>query len=290
MATSQNTWQRHNKKISWLPYIFSPDLALISSLINGHNRQADGQIHSNWLPQPEAEKTYSVVIVHATDGSVKLNAATKAFHLYSSLNAPWERKKKQNIGGHTERAQSGIFLPFYSIWVTLTYDRQNSALLWDICVGWWRCEGKSGPMLGLILIWPDFSGLYPSHIYLAHLEIFIRTSSLRTELLEKSQWLFLIGSSCLVVIHPPTHGASEGRKSRGVVLCFTEPLGAVLYRIYLSLQFSTVRQSLEYTCRASDFDRVKPENIAVSLVFHTQTSMLSVFKHRKPNVGKCCCL
>lgn len=96
-----------------------------------------------------------------------------------------------------------------------------------------------------------------------------RTPGRRKEEEKKSQrwqWLFLIGSSCLVVFHPPTRTATEGRKGRGAVLCYTEPLGAVLYRIYFSLRCSTVRQSLGYRGRGCDFNRAN-ENIALSLMF-----------------------
>lgn len=112
-----------------------------------------------------------------------------------------------------------------------------------------------GNLRGLVEVWgdlrtnarldPDLTGREWSvslpRIFstLGNPKIFILTlPSLRKELLEKCQgwqWLLLIGSSCLVVFHPPTHTAAAERQGRGAVLCYTEPLGAVLYRLCFSL-------------------------------------------------------
>lgn len=75
----------------------------------------------------------------------------------------------------------------------------------------------------------------------------------RTELLEKCQWwkwLLLIGSSSLEsFIRPLTEQLREG--GRGGVLCYIEPLGAVLYKTYFGLQLcwkhcvNSIQQNLQ---------------------------------------------
>lgn len=108
---------------------------------------------------------------------------------------------------HTHRAPEQHFLRFYNIWVTLAYDKHILGLLVEICVGRWRCEGRSGQMLDFDLLrlwWTVPLSLIVST--LGNPNILTLTTSLRTELLEICpcwQWLLLIGSSCLLVfIHP----------------------------------------------------------------------------------------
>lgn len=92
-------------------------------------------------------------ITQVSNSSVKPNAATGAFHLKPS----WRGNLLKTHRRTKWEPQGGIFLCFYNIWVILTYEKQISALLLEICVGWWRCEGRSGRNARLDL---DSTGRY----------------------------------------------------------------------------------------------------------------------------------
>ena len=73
-------------------------------------------------------------------------------------------------------------------------------------------------------------------------------------------WVKLSGS-----FHPPTHTTAVGGKGRGGVLCYTEPLGAVLYRLYFILYCTEELETHRSPC---DLNTEKPTNAAVNYIFY----------------------
>ncbi len=107
------------------------------------------------------QRTTAQLSVLRNNTSVKPSAVTRAFHLKSSTNPPWDLLETHE---NTQEALKWHFLCFHNM-------SHPDILLLEICVGQWRCWGGSGQTRSLILIRPDSSGLYPCCLYLAHWEI-----------------------------------------------------------------------------------------------------------------------